>query len=50
MTNYLHTIRSIGNRGVHDEVEDSLKLKLDAHLMIFALISLIKEFKESKLI
>ena len=50
MTNYLHTIRSIGNRGVHDEVEDLLKLKLDAHLMIFALISLIKEFKESKLI
>jgi len=50
MTNYLHTIRSIGNRGVHEEVEDLLKLKLDAHLMIFALISLIKEFKESKLI
>lgn len=50
MTSYLQTIRTIGNRGVHDERKDTLKEAFDAQLMILALINLIKEFEEAFLI
>lgn len=50
ISNYLHTIRTIGNRGVHDDRVDISKLKLDAHLMIYALLNLLYEFQENKLL
>lgn len=49
ITNYVQTIRTIGNRGVHEENHIS-KLKLDAHLMVIALISFIRELKVNQLI
>ena len=49
-TNYVQTLRTIGNRGVHGNETDISKLRLDAHLMIIALISFIKEVKDDKLI
>ncbi len=48
ITNYVQTIRTIGNRGVHEENHIS-KLQLDAHLMIIALISFIRELKANQL-
>lgn len=49
ITNYVHTIRTIGNRGVHDD-RVLEKLKLDAHLMTIALISFLQELDANKLI
>jgi hypothetical protein len=49
VTNYIQTIRTIGNRGVHEENHIS-KLQLDAHLMVIALISFIRELKINQLI
>jgi hypothetical protein len=49
VTNYVQTIRTIGNRGVHEENHIS-KLQLDAHLMVIALISFIRELKINQLI
>ena len=46
-TNYVQTLRTIGNRGVHGNEIDISKLRLDAHLMVIALISFIKEIKWS---
>ncbi|MGH2279452.1 hypothetical protein ACRCD7_09990 [Aliarcobacter sp. ERUVET-7] len=48
--NYIHTLRTIGNRGVHEHNREVLKLKLDAHLMIIALISFLNELKDKKLL
>ena len=50
ITNYVHTLRTIGNRGVHEDGRDISKLKLDAHLMIIALISFLNEVVDKKLI
>ena len=50
ITNYVQTLRTIGNRGVHEEGRDISKLKLDAHLMIIALISFLNEVVDKKLI
>jgi len=50
ITNYVQTLRTIGNRGVHEDGRDNAKLKLDAHLMIIALISFLNEAKDEKLI
>lgn len=50
ITNYAHTIRTIGNAGVHSEDADNTKLTLDAHLIIIALISYINELKKENLI
>lgn len=50
ITNYIHTLRTIGNRGVHEHNREVLKLKLDAHLMIIALISFLNELKDKKLL
>lgn len=49
-TNYVQTLRTIGNRGVHGNEIDISKLRLDAHLMVIALISFIKEIKHDRLI
>ena len=49
-TNYVQTLRTIGNRGVHGNEIDISKLRLDAHLMVIALISFIKEIKDDRLI
>jgi hypothetical protein len=49
-TNYVQTLRTIGNRGVHGNESDISKLRLDAHLMVIALISFIKEIKDDRLI
>lgn len=50
ITNYVHTIRTIGNRGVHEENRSSAKLKLDAHLMVIALVSFLNELSDKKLL
>lgn len=50
ITNYVQTIRTIGNRGVHEDDRELAKLKLDAHLMVIALVSFIQELIERKLI
>jgi len=50
ITNYVHTIRTIGNSGVHEEDRDIGKLKLDAHLMVIALVSLLNELSDKKLL
>lgn len=50
ITNYVHTIRTIGNRGVHEEDRDIAKLKLDAHLMVIALVSFLNELSDKKLL
>lgn len=50
ITNYVHTLRTIGNRGVHDNQSNQIKLKLDAHLMVVALISFLNELQEKGLI
>lgn len=50
ITNYIQTIRTIGNRGVHEDNRDNSKLKLDVHLMILALVSFLKEVTETKII
>jgi len=50
ITNYVHTLRTIGNRGVHEDDRSLAKLKLDAHLMVIALISFLQELSEKKLI
>lgn len=50
ITNYVHTLRTIGNRGVHDNEREASKLKLDAHLMTIALISFLKELVDKKII
>ena len=50
ITNYVQTLRTIGNRGVHEDGRDISKLKLDAHLMIIALISFLNEVVDKKLI
>jgi len=50
ITNYVHTLRTIGNRGVHDNQSNQIKLKLDAHLMVVALISFIQELIDKKLL
>ncbi|MEA3553927.1 MAG: DUF4145 domain-containing protein, partial [Campylobacterota bacterium] len=50
ITNYVHTLRTIGNRGVHDNQSDITKLKLDAHLMVVALISFITHLLDKKLL
>ena len=49
-TNYVQKLRTIGNRGVHGNEIDISKLRLDAHLMVIALISFIKEIKDDRLI
>lgn len=50
MKNYLQTIRTIGNVGVHEERSDFNTQEYDAHMMLFALISLVKELCERKFI
>ena len=50
ITNYVHTLRTIGNRGVHEHDREISKLKLDAHLMIIALISFLNELNDKKLL
>jgi hypothetical protein len=50
ITNYVQTIRTIGNRGVHEEDRDISKLKFDAHLMVIALISFLNELSDHKLL
>lgn len=50
ITNYVHTLRTIGNRGVHEDDIAVSKLKLDAHLMLIALISFLQELTEKKLV
>lgn len=50
ITNYVQTIRTIGNRGVHEDDRAIPKLKLDAHLMIISLISFIQELNEKKIL
>jgi len=50
ISNYVHTLRTIGNRGVHDHTINIQRLKLDAHLMVIALISFIQELSSKKLI
>jgi len=50
ISNYVHTLRIIGNRGVHEHDRDLSKLKLDAHLMIIALISFLSELKDKRLL
>lgn len=46
ITNYVHTLRTIGNCGVHEHDRGVSKLKLDAHLMIIALISFLNELND----
>ena len=48
ITNYVHTLRTIGNCGVHEHDRGVSKLKLDAHLMIIALISFLNELNDKK--
>lgn len=50
ITNYVQTIRTIGNRGVHEEDRDVSKQKLDAHLMVIALVSFLNELTDKKLL
>jgi hypothetical protein len=50
VTNYVQTIRTIGNRGVHEEDRDISKQKLDAHLMVIALISFLNELSDKNLL
>ena len=50
ITNYIQTLRTIGNRGVHEDGRDISKLKLDAHLMIIALVSFLNEIIDKKLL
>ncbi len=50
ITNYVQTIRTIGNRGVHEEDRDIGKQKLDAHLMVIALVSFLNELTDKKLL
>jgi len=50
ISNYVHTLRTIGNRGVHEHDRGVSKLKLDAHLMIIALISFLNELSDKKLL
>jgi hypothetical protein len=50
ITNYVQTLRTIGNRGVHGNETDISKLRLDAHMMVIALICFIKEIKDNELI
>ena len=50
ITNYVHTLRTIGNRGVHEDDRALSKLKFDAHLMVIALISYLQELIDRKLI
>lgn len=50
ISNYVHTLRTIGNRGVHEHDREITKLKLDAHLMIISLISFLNELKDKKLL
>lgn len=50
ITSYVQTIRTIGNRGVHDESQDTSKLKLDAHLLVMALVGFLQEITDKKLI
>lgn len=50
ISNYVHTLRTIGNRGVHEHDREIAKLKLDAHLMIISLISFLNELKDKKLL
>jgi len=50
ISNYAHTLRTIGNRGVHEHDREIVKLKLDAHLMIISLISFLNELKDKKLL
>lgn len=50
ITNYAQTIRTIGNRCVHEDDRSITKLKLDAHLVIIALVGFLQELVEKKLI
>ena len=50
ITNYVQTIRTIGNRGVHEEDRDINKQILDAHLMVIALVSFLNELIDKKLL
>lgn len=50
ITNYVQTLRTIGNSGVHEDGRDISKLKLDAHLMVIALISFLQEVIDKNLI
>lgn len=50
ITNYVQTIRTIGNRGVHEDDRSIAKLKLDAHLVIIALVNFLQELVEKELI
>lgn len=50
ITNYVQTIRTIGNRGVHEENRAASKQKLDAHLMVIALVSFLNELTDKKLL
>lgn len=50
ITNYVHTIRTIGNSGVHEENRDITKLNVDAHLMIIALVGFFNELSDKKLL
>ena len=50
ITNYVQTLRTIGNSGVHEDGRDISRLKLDAHLMVIALISFLQEVVDKNLI
>ena len=50
ITNYIQTLRTIGNRGVHEHDREVSKLKLDAHLMIIALISFLNELNDKNIL
>jgi len=50
ITNYIQTIRTIGNSGVHEGNRDIGKLKFDAHLMVIALVSFLNELSDKKLL
>jgi len=50
ITNYVQTLRTIGNCGVHDSDRNKAKQKLDAHLMTIALVGFLQELVDNKLI
>ena len=50
ITNYIQTLRTIGNRGVHEHDREVSKLKLDAHLMTIALISFLNELNDKNIL
>lgn len=50
ITNYVQTIRTIGNRGVHEENKILTKMILDANLMAMALVGFLNELVAKKLL